>query len=185
MTRMFQVVVSGCAALTLAACDRPAYMSRGAASPAELVGPPANSGMEPLITTGVPAATITTSSVHDRYNASGILNAAEPGWHAARQPPYPQWVAIELEQARQFDRISLLPQDTYSVRGPKTVDVEVSADGSSWSKITTIENACEGPENRWRTFPLGRSVETRWLRLLIRSNCGDPELLTFRGLKLG
>jgi hypothetical protein len=80
----------------------------------------------------------------EKFDAAGLLGAAEPGWHAARRPNYPQWVEIEFEEPQKISRISLLPQDTLSVRAPQEVVVETSTDGKTWTPVLGIPNACAG-----------------------------------------
>lgn len=174
--------------LVVGACERaprtsepPGTLQTPAESGASV---PAMPSVEPPMSTGVPQARITQSSVLEKYDASGLLKASEPGWHAARNPTYPQAVTIEFEESRTLQRISLLPQDTLSVRGPKSVDVETSEDGTKWTRVYSIPDACQGQENRWRTFGMSKPIAARWLRLTIHSNCGDPDLLTLRGLRV-
>jgi hypothetical protein len=177
--------------LAAAACERPgtpATTSNGKAStaaapaPAPAVSPPLPP-VEPVIS-NAPAARITQSSVLEAFDASGVLSAAEPGWHAARNPTYPQSITIEFKEKQSFNRLSLLPQDTVKVRGPKQVDVEVSANGKDWNIVQAVTDACASEENRWKSLALDKPIDTRWLRLTVHSNCGDPDFLTLRGIKL-
>jgi len=108
----------------------------------------------------------------------------EPGWHAAFQPGYPQWVQIDFELPRTVKSVSLLPQDTYAKRGPKQVEVQGSTDGTRWTPMLMIADACEGGENRWRNFPLAKAQMVASVKLVIQSNCGDPDYLTLRGVKV-
>ncbi len=155
-------------------------------------GPPDNSGssaqsalpVEPVISTAVPAATVSASSTLEAFDSNGLLRAAEPGWHAARKPAYPQWLQVDFKEARTVSRISLLPQDTLAARAPKEVDVQASIGDGKWTPVTSIGDACGGGENSWRVFPLDKPVAARQLKLVIHSNCGDPTFLTLRGLKV-
>lgn len=166
-------------------CGQPASepaapVATEAPAPAAPVLPP----VEPPLTEGVPKATVTQSSKLETFDASGVLSATEPGWHAATPATYPQWVAITFAEAQAVNRLSLLPQDTLSARGPKNLDVQTSPDGKMWTTVQTIADACQGGENTWRAFALDKPVTTRRLRLLIHGNCGDPDLLTLRGVKV-
>lgn len=152
----------------------------GGSGPAPAPAP----AVEPVITTAVPDATITSSSVFQDFQAHGVLHAEEPGWHAQSPPVYPEWIRLDFKAPQAISGVSLLPQDNLAERGPRRVRVESSNDGSSWSPVYTIEDACTSEKNRWRTFTFGRQVTTAHLRLMVDSNCGDSRLLTLRGLRL-
>jgi hypothetical protein len=119
--------------------------------------------------------------VYETYNAAGLLSAAEPGWHV-RADSLPESVEIAFEQEQTITAMSLLPQDGFPVRGPKRVQLEV-AKADAWEEVLTVEDACPGTVNRWRTFPLDQPLKTSRVRLVVSSNCGDPGLMTIRGLK--
>lgn len=172
-----------CVAVCAAGCGQPAPESAAPAPPAA-VAAPVLPPVEPPLTTGVPVASVTQSSLLENFDASGTLGAAQPGWHAARQAPYPQWVAFAFEEPHTINRLSLLPQDTMAMRAPKSLDVQTSTDGKTWTTVESIADACQGGENTWRSFTVAKPVSTRRLRLLIHSNCGDPDYLTLRGVKL-
>ncbi len=161
-----------------ASCGQPA--SSGSS------GPPASSppAVEPVISVGVPAAIISASSTLEKFDPSGLLRAAEPGWHAEKSPSYPQWLQVDFGDARTISRISLLPQDTLAARAPKQMEIQASMGDGKWTPVTSIADACSGGENHWRVFQLDKPVAARQLKLVIHSNCGDPSLLTLRGLKV-
>jgi hypothetical protein len=137
-----------------------------------------------VITNGVPTASISASSTLDNFDPTGVLRAAEPGWHAEKNASYPQWLQIDFADARKVSRISLLPQDTLAMRAPKEVEIQASMGDGEWTPIMSIADACRGGENSWRVFPLDKPVAARQVKLVIRSNCGDPNLLTLRGLRV-
>jgi len=62
--------------------------------------------------------------------------------------------------------------------------VERSKDGRTWEPVAKLKNSCEGPDSEWRMHSLGKAIDTHYLRIEILSNCGVPDLLTLRGLKL-
>ena len=129
-----------------------------------------------------PRATITASSTLDDFGPGGILAANQPGWHSQKPPKFPEWVQLDFNQKQTFTKVSLLPQDSFPDRGPKRLLVQVSDDGKSWTTAETVDDAC-GETNRWKTLGLGKQVETSHVRLVIESNCGSKELLTFRALR--
>lgn len=137
----------------------------------------------PEITTKVPEAVVTSSSFLDQLNATGLLQAREPGWHSRTPPVFPEWITVEFMQPQRFSGLSLLPQDGLIERAPKKVRIETSATDGSWAPVTTIEDSCT-PQNQWHTFRFGSTVETTKLRLTILSNCGYLNLVTLRGLRL-
>src|SRR5882762_503176 len=137
-------LAAACVLVALGGCSGPSNNTSA---------PPAGPVVEPPISGNVPSAKITRSSMLENFDAAGLLRATEPGWHAARNPTYPQWVQIEFDEPRMMHQVSLLPQDTYAVRGPKQVDVEGSEDGRTWKDVVSILDACAGGENTWRVFP--------------------------------
>jgi hypothetical protein len=180
MSRSLSVVLA--LAISAAACGGEKSGSPGAdtAAPPAPASSPAPAPTAPAID-NAPAATITQSAVFQGYDASGLLQAAQPGWHALGTGPH--WIELTFEQPQTIRQLSLLPQDGAPARAPKEITVEISKDGKSWSRAARIADACVGGESAWRTFPLERPIETTRMKLTITSNCGDPSLLTFRGLK--
>jgi hypothetical protein len=118
--------------------------------------------------------------VYQTYGASGLLRAVPPGWHVLVSA-LPQSVEIDFEQEQTLTKMSLLPQDGFAIRAPKNVALEVM-NAKGWMEVLTVEDACKGTENRWRTFPLNEPLKSTRVRLVINSNCGDPGLVTLRGL---
>jgi hypothetical protein len=173
----------GCTANSRPAEEAPP--SEAPAVPATAPPPvPAAEPFEPEITGSVPEGTVSTSSVLESFDASGILRAVSPGWHSKNPASYPEWVQVRFETPREIRQVSLLAQHENGARAPRRFDVQTSADGRKWVTATTVENGCDGEAGRWRDYPLPMAVNTRWLRLLIAENCGDPQLVTLRGLKV-
>jgi hypothetical protein len=182
VTRSFLAVIVACAA----GCSQPAPESTAPAETSAAAPAPAPV-LPPVLlplTTGVPVAKVTQSSMLETFDASGVLSASQPGWHAAKGPAYPQWVALTFAEPRTISRLSLLPQDTQVARAPKSVDVQTSQDGKTWTTVQSITDACQGDENSWREFAVDKPVTTSRLRLLVLANCGDPDYLTLRGVKV-
>jgi hypothetical protein len=127
-----------------------------------------------------PNAKITESSVYQAYGAAGLLRAVPPGWHVLVSA-LPQSVEIDFEQEQTLTKISLLSQDGFAIRAPKNVALEVM-NATGRMEVLTVEDACTGTENRWRTFPLNEPLKATRVTIVINSNCGDPGLVTLRGL---
>ena len=156
-----------------------------AASPAVAPAPqPDAEPLEPEITEGVPDATVTASSeMAAETPAAGVLHARHAGWHSQKPPKYPEWVQVRFQQPQRVSKVSILPQHMYGARAPAQFDIQVSDNGKAWKTLLDVENGCVGDKGRWRSYTLPEPVTTSWVRLNIRGNCGDAEVLTFRGLK--
>jgi hypothetical protein len=129
--------------------------------------------------------TVTASSMLDNYNPYGLLFSGQPGWHAARNPKYPQRITIDFKQPRDIRAVSFLPQDDHVPRMPKTVQIRLSNDGLIWNEIAAAEDLCDSHAiDDWRTVRLSRPSVGRYLEIRIVANCGDQAFLTLRGLKV-
>ena len=136
-----------------------------------------------LIAACSPRVEISASSVHQSNTANGLLEAKEPGWHAKSPPTYPEILTFKFPEVQRISQIGLLPQDGQFIRGPKKINVEISEAGAIWKEIYKIENACNGPTDIWRDHSLGQTVNTKYIRFTILSNCGNPDFLTLRGVR--
>ena len=60
----------------------------------------------------------------------------------------------------------------------------ISNDGLYWTPVTFAENVCSpNMPDGWSNIDLPKPVTARYLKIFIFSNCGDAQLLTFRGLR--
>ncbi|MFE9611732.1 discoidin domain-containing protein [Streptomyces sp. NPDC006012] len=87
----------------------------------------------------------------------------DPGtrWSSAYEDH--QWLQVDLGASRRFDRVAVLWEQAY----PKTYTVRVSADGDTWTDVTTVSNTPD---------PLKISVNG--VRVMVRGgNWGWDELL--------
>lgn len=131
-----------------------------------------------------PDPVITVSSEIPGLGPAGLLLAEEPGWHAARDPAYPQTVTIDFKQVDVFKGLDLLPQDGSETRMPKSVIILTSNDGYSWSRAASPQNLCASiAPDGWHDIQFPAPVSARYLKLQILANCGDPDFLTIRGLR--
>ncbi|PPK71575.1 F5/8 type C domain-containing protein [Methylobacter tundripaludum] len=128
---------------------------------------------------------VKASSQMESLGPQGLFFHRQPGWHAERNPKYPQTLLIDFHEPRSFGTIGLLPQDGNVGRAPKAIGVEVSSDGESWTSVAATDNACtSNASQEWRDIKFAKPVKMRYLKILIFSNCGDPEFLTLRGLRV-
>jgi len=134
----------------------------------------------------VESPTISATSTLDDFGPQGLFMEIAPGWHAKRNPEYPQTLSIEFKEAKYFDTISFLPQDkTFIARAPKAVRIKTSSDGKLWRTVAQVGDMCSYNSIRgWNKVNLPSKVEARYLEIDILSNCGDPEFLTLRGIKV-
>jgi F5/8 type C domain len=128
---------------------------------------------------------ITASSQLGKYGPKGLFFKSQPGWHAAAHPTYPQTLRIDFREAKVFHQIGLLPQDTLPQRMPKAMRIAASDDGDAWRPVADVDDACSlKSSDGWHILALAAPVRTRYLRIHILSNCGDPNFLTLRGLRV-
>lgn len=134
----------------------------------------------------VESPTISATSTLDDFGPQGLFMEIAPGWHAKRNPEYPQTLSIDFKDAKYFDTISFLPQDkTLIARAPKAVRIKISSDGKLWRTVAQVGDMCSyNSPSGWSKFNLPSKVEARHLEIEILSNCGDPEFLTLRGIKV-
>jgi hypothetical protein len=128
---------------------------------------------------------IHASSVLDNYGPGGLLWSVQPGWHASRNPTYPQSVTVEFSEARPFSSVSFESQDGLTQRMPKEVRIKISDDGNTWTPIASASDLCALDDLRgWRSVEMPERIQSRFLQIEILSSCGDPDFLTLKGLKL-
>lgn len=128
---------------------------------------------------------ISASSQLNEYSADGLLDAQQPGWHARQNPTYPQTINLEFKISRSISGVEFLPQDGNAQRAPKSIRVKASDDGKSWTTVAASDDVCvANSPGGWHNFKLPNQVKTRFLEIEIMANCGDPNFLTLRGLKI-
>lgn len=129
---------------------------------------------------------VKASSQLREYGPEGLFMEVPPGWHAEQNPKYPQFLNIDLQEIKFFGSISFLPQDpTVAARSPKSIHVKASDDGKSWTSVAASDDVCvANSPGGWHNFKLPNQVKTRFLEIEIMANCGDPNFLTLRGLKI-
>ena len=129
--------------------------------------------------------TVGASSVLDNYRPDGLPWSMQPGWHAARNPTYPQTLTVDFIKSRSFSKVRFEAQDRLAKRMPKEVRMEISDDGTDWTPIASENDLCAVSDpDGWRTVKTPKGIQARFLRIEIMSNCGDPDLLTLKGLSV-
>ncbi len=130
--------------------------------------------------------TVSATSKLDDYGPEGLFLSVPPGWHAEREPSYPQQIMVDFNTMKSFQTLSLLPQELSLIdRFPKRVSVEVSDDGQHWITLGMFDDLCDSDwSNGWATIALPTSVTTRYMRINVWENCGHPDLLTLKGLRV-
>ena len=125
---------------------------------------------------------IAASCTLEPFGPAGLLESSLT-WHC-KSPQYPELIWFDFGAPVRFSRLSLLPQSTRADRGPKDVVIEESPDGKKWQTVGNATAPCGLDSEVWRTLPLAKTVSTSHVRLKILSNCGAPDLLTLRGVRL-
>lgn len=134
--------------------------------------------------TTVNCTTIRASSTFDNYGPSGLTSAADPGWHARTPIVFPQTLDLNFGYIRKLNSFHFLPQQGLSARAPKTIAIEISDNHTDWRLIYKGDLGCKNDSEDWRSVSMDNTVNARYARINILSNCGDPTLLTLRGLRL-
>jgi hypothetical protein len=130
------------------------------------------------------APTVKASSTLGNFGPYGLFTAMQPGWHAEQRPQYPQTLNIDLAEAKTFRKLLLLPQDGLPSRMPGSLEISIKSGDGDWLQVGRSEDLCNATrEEGWYNITLGRAQNAQFVRLTIFRNCGDPELLTLRGLR--
>ena len=130
------------------------------------------------------APTVKASSTLVNFGPYGLFTAMQPGWHAERRPPYPQTLDIDLSEVKAFRKVLLLPQDGLLSRMPGSLEVSIRSEDGAWLQVGHFDGLCNATTgDGWHDAVLDKPRNARFVRLVIFRNCGDPELLTLRGLR--
>jgi len=138
-----------------------------------------------LVKSPPPVPIVKATSRHILYGPEGLFYSKNPGWHASSPSVYPQKLTIDLRDIKQLNSLSFLPQDGNYQRMPNNMIINISKDGNTWEKVALFENVCKStPIYEWHKVPLLESVDSQYVQIEILNNCGDPDLLTLKGLKI-
>ncbi|MHB1606649.1 MAG: discoidin domain-containing protein [Leptospirales bacterium] len=128
--------------------------------------------------------TIIASSQLSNYGPQGLIYSSEPGWHAESPPKYPESLIIDFNRTKEIRILKMLYQNGMPERGPRSISIYISNNGRFWIPIENFNNICKVNEkDGWHVLKFSHASKTRYLKIEILSNCGDPQLLTLRGLK--
>lgn len=129
---------------------------------------------------------ITASSKADKLGPEGLFDATQPGWHSGTPPKYPESLTVDLLAPQEVKFIGLLQQDGKPARAPKSLRIETSSDGKTWTEVGGSDNACvPNKPDGWVNIDLAKPITAQHIKIVIFSNCGDASLLTLRGLRVG
>lgn len=129
---------------------------------------------------------LTASSTLGDYGPQGLLDAVQPGWHSAQPAKYPQFLTVDFRTPREIKFIGLLQQEGQPARAPKSLRIEISSDGKTWTAVGGSDNACApNKPDGWVNVDLAKPITAQHMKIVIFSNCGDAQLLTLRGLRVG
>lgn len=128
---------------------------------------------------------VSASSQLNSYGPDSLFELKQPGWHAEKLPTYPQSITVDFHVQREIQLLGLLAQDGNTDRAPKAIRIEIANDGKSWVSVADSENACVPSSfQEWRDIMFDKPVKARYLKIIIFSNCGNPEFLTLKGLRV-
>lgn len=127
---------------------------------------------------------ISVSSQLGGFGGGGLPFAAQPGWHAATPVVFPQEIDVKFIEDRPIKGIRLLFQDGLIKRGPRQIEILGGTEKGTLRSIFSTEVDCKNDSSVWRDIEFKKSVSVNSLKLVIKSNCGDPQLLTLRGLRI-
>ncbi|WP_137938174.1 discoidin domain-containing protein [Chitinivorax sp. B] len=129
--------------------------------------------------------TISASSQTAELGPAGLMQATKPGWHSDQPPKFPEYITVDLHASKAVGTVGLLQQEGQPKRGPKALRIEVSSDGNEWTPVAGADDACQpNAKDGWTDVTLSKPATARYVKVVVFSNCGDPHLLTIRGLRI-
>lgn len=137
-------------------------------------------------TTESPLVTIQSSSQIKGLGPEGLLNNAQPGWHAEKNPHYPQTITITFKNEKTLSEILIYPQDNHYNRAPNQVRINYKKNNKIWVKGDNIYNfpclSPNSPNYSYTKIALHKPITTTKVQIEIINNCGDTEFLTLKGI---
>lgn len=132
-----------------------------------------------------PKIKINVTSQLEKYGPEELFRSQQAAWHAEKPPKYPQSITVDFYGQREIGLLGLLPQESKPERAPQAIRIETSNDGKSWLPVADVDNVCaSNAAQGWHDEKFGQPVMARYLKIIIFSNCGDPDFLTLRGLRI-
>lgn len=111
-----------------------------------------------------------------------------PPWHAEVPPRFPVTLELTYWRKRPLREVAVVAQRygraVFVERMPRTIELRWRVGEAGLEGSAALSTGCRvGPDGAAiMTLPAG--VEADRVRLVIRDNCGDPELLTFEAVEL-
>jgi hypothetical protein len=125
-----------------------------------------------------------SASSQQQFGPEGLLASVAPGWQSRSPPDYPEWIMVDFQAVREITSLGLLPQEEYVNRAPKVIRLEFSDNGKTWIPMPAAERPCAlDPGNSWSILKLPASRKSRYVKMYILDNCGDPAMVSIRGLR--
>jgi hypothetical protein len=125
-----------------------------------------------------------SSAFRPEFGAEMLLTDDRQVWHAQYPPRYPEWLQVQLAQPVRISSISIRSQDGHPLRAPRSFRLEGSTDRTLWVSLLDVPDS--GVQSTpWRQWPVPSTREYPFYRLILRSNLGDPDLLTIQGIRFG
>lgn len=132
-----------------------------------------------------PKIKINVTSQLEKYGPEELFRSQQASWHAEKPPKYPQAITVDFYGQREISLLGLLPQESKPERAPKAIRIETSNDGKSWLPVADADNVCtSNAAHGWHDEKFVQPAMARYLKITIFSNCGDPDFLTLRGLRI-
>lgn len=134
-----------------------------------------------------PEIIIKASSQIKEFGPEGLLNNIQPGWHAQKNPHYPQTINITFKDEKTLSKILLYPQDNHPNRAPNKIRINYMKNNKTWVKGDIYNSACLNPDNSnsdYTKIIFNTPIKTQQIQLEIINNCGDIEFLTLKGIKI-
>ncbi len=125
-----------------------------------------------------------TASSQQQLGPEGLLASVAPGWQSQSPPDYPEWIIVDFQASREIASLGLLPEEDHVDRAPKVIRLEFSDDAKKWTPMPAAERPCAlDPKSNWSILKLPAVRKSRYVKIYILDNCGDPAMVTIRGLR--
>ncbi|SIQ74889.1 discoidin domain-containing protein [Micromonospora avicenniae] len=135
--------------------------------------PPVPGGGQPPggnLAAGRPTA---QSSQTQSYGSANVVDGDPDSYWESANNAFAQWVRVDLGAATTVGRVVLRlpPAATWSAR---TLSVQGSTDGDSWSDIVASAGRCFDPASGNQVTLSSPATATRYVRVHVTGNTGGP-----------
>jgi hypothetical protein len=126
---------------------------------------------------------ISATSQYDIFGPERINTQLTPAWYSEINPKFPQVLVLDLRQSKIIAGINLGAETNYPTRFPSYIDVSTSSDGDNWIFNKSFGDLCNNDNNDLKLrLILSPKVDARYIKLSVKSNCGDNSLISLRQL---